>query len=123
MTGNRLVQRCAKRRLAANLGSNKTRDYSSKRLWKHRRRSNESANVYSPMKIPDLLRYGTASKFLLEVHHQQLGFGHFFDGVAQSFAAQSGILDPTIGHVVDAECRHVAGDQPAYLQFLVGVKD
>jgi len=29
------------------------------------------------------------SEFLLEVHHQQLGFGHFFDGVAQSFTAQS----------------------------------
>jgi hypothetical protein len=60
---------------------------------------------------------------LLEIHHQQFGFGHFFDGVAQPLAAESGVFDPAVGHVVDAERGHISGNQPTDFQFFVGIED
>src|SRR5450755_1390449 len=84
-TGSRFVQRWTKRSWTAILESNKTRDYSRQEIvnaWP--RFPQKSENVQPSEKIPVLLRHNTGfGAVLLQVHHQQLGFGHFFDGIAQ----------------------------------------
>src|SRR3954451_8590265 len=47
------------------------------------------------------------------VEREQLQLGHLFNGVPEALAAGSGILDAAVGHVVDAERRHVVDHQPA----------
>src|SRR6266496_5008667 len=58
-----------------------------------------------------------------EIHYQQLGFGHFFDGVTEAFAAKAGILYAAVGHVIDAERGDVAGDDGANLKVVIGLKE
>jgi hypothetical protein len=50
---------------------------------------------------------------LAEIHHHQFGFSHLFDGVAQAFAAQAGIFDAAVRHLINAEGRDVSGDHAA----------
>jgi hypothetical protein len=58
-----------------------------------------------------MLRFSTARGSLLpQIHDQQSGFGHFFDRIAQSFAAEAGVFYSTVRHLVDAERRNIARD-------------
>ena len=58
-----------------------------------------------------------------QVHDQQLGFGHFFYGVAQAFAAEAGIFDAAVGHVIDAERGNVSGDHAADFELFIGLEE
>ena len=60
---------------------------------------------------------------LPEIHYQQLRFGHFFDRIPQAFASQARIFHSSIRHVVNAERRHISGDDAANFQLLIGLKN
>ena len=62
-------------------------------------------------------------KRLAQIHHEQFGFGHFFDGVTQALAAEAGIFDAAVGHVIDAERGNVTGDDAADFEFFVGLEE
>ena len=64
----------------------------------------------------------SATVLLPQIHHQQFRFSHFFDRIAQAFTPQSGIFDSSVGHVIDAEGRNVAGDEASHFEFVVGLK-
>src|SRR4249919_3928281 len=52
--------------------------------------------------------------------HQQALLGHVLDRIAHAFAAEARMLHAAIGHVVDAEARHVADDDAADFQAIPG---
>jgi hypothetical protein len=58
-----------------------------------------------------------------QIHHEQLEFGHIFNRVAQPFASQTGLLDSTIRHVINAERRHIAREQASDFKFFIGLEN
>src|SRR5207342_2526385 len=52
--------------------------------------------------------------------HQQALLGHVLDRITHAFAAEARMLHAAIGHVVDAEARHVADDYAADFQAIPG---
>src|ERR1700675_1832853 len=60
---------------------------------------------------------------LAQVHDEQLWFRHFLNRVAQALAAESGIFNAAIGHVVDAESGNISGDQASDFEFVIGLKN
>ncbi len=53
-------------------------------------------------------------------HHQHAWLGHLFDGRADAFASQPGILDAAEGHRVQPPARRVAHNQRAHFEFAIG---
>src|SRR3984957_5900449 len=66
--------------------------------------------------------YLSSTEHLAQIHHQQFRLGHFFNCVAQTFAAQAGVFDSAIGHLIDAERWNIARHQSAYFQFVIRLK-
>ena len=102
-----------KRSQTAIVTSKKTLDYSSRDIVNAREWFKINTGLILPSDFTiDLAaessRKCPVSRKLLQVHHQQLGFCHFLDGVAQTFTSQSGILYPTVRHVINPERGHVA---------------
>ena len=58
-----------------------------------------------------------------QIHHQQLRFSHLFDRIAQAFASQTRVFHSAIRHVIDAETWHIARNDPANFQLVVGLKN
>ena len=52
----------------------------------------------------------------LAAHDEHFGFGHLFEGVANAFAAETGVLAAAIREVVDAERGHVVDQHPAVVE-------
>src|SRR5215210_3235500 len=73
--------------------------------------------VYVSLRLSLLL----CSRAWVERHELQLG--HLLDRVAQALAAEAGLLDAAVRHVVDAERRHVVDDQAADLDAVEGAVD
>ena len=42
------------------------------------------------------------------VEDQDFELGHVFHGEGEAFAAEAGVLDPAVGHAVDADAGNVA---------------
>jgi hypothetical protein len=57
-----------------------------------------------------------------QIHYQELGFGHLFDGVAQAFATEAGVFDAAVGHVIDAERRNISRDHAADFEFFISLE-
>src|SRR4029077_1853787 len=61
--------------------------------------------------------FGPTGSALTQIHHQQLRLSHLLDRVAQTLTTDPGIFQSAVRHVVDAEARHIPGQQSADLQF------
>ena len=57
-----------------------------------------------------------------EIHHQQFRLGHLFDCIAKAFAAEAGIFDSAVGHVIDAEGRNVSSDHASDFELFIGLE-
>ncbi len=64
----------------------------------------------------------TGLKPLPQVHYQQFRLGHLFNRILQAFAAQSGVFNAAIRHLINAERWHIASDNRAHFQFFIGLK-
>src|SRR3546814_2988151 len=51
-------------------------------------------------------------------YHQVPDLAHIFHGEAHAFAAETRILDPAIGHVVDAVGGHIIDDDAANVEMI-----
>ena len=69
------------------------------------------------------LSESSQSPFVLrKIQHEQFDFGHFFDGVAEAFASEAGVLHPAVRHVVGAEGGNLVDQNRADLQITERLK-